>query len=600
MKGETSLKLVVPYIGELRDLDARMVRLAEFLGISCETLALANVAEHAAFLKKTVPDQCSCFVVNPQVMKEWVGLDGIPTDLLAFLLSRFSHLLVHGLRVEGFDTEMVAALSRGRLQSVHAIDGGSPAYEIAENSEDICGTFSGLSFGPANSANDHVFSVGGSGPALRKLISIGGQPFMAAVRLEGAEILFVGSEDVADLNAEVGDAPMAEYFSRLVPHAMALRYAAGDECWRPCKAHASIIIDDPLLRKSYGFLNFESLLRLVDQHNFHTTIAFIPHNFRRNSSRITRMFQENAAHLSICFHGNDHTDGEFASTDMAFLNTSLRIAEDRMNLLHQITGLHCDRVMVFPQGNFSVEAMKVLKSHNFYAAVNTVPYPAGQPVRLTIGELAQPAVLRYGGFPLFIRKPIRQTQSHDIAFNLFFGRPVLIVEHHEIFQRPESLVEIAARINSVASEVHWSNLATVVGNSILTRRAPDGTHHVRAYSGTVRISNDSGSIRRYSIEWGNSCDGASIEQVLMDGTPSRGLEIDDAGLRLSVELAPGRSQTFSLVHRNVHATVRILGLRWNVQAFLRRRLSEVRDNYLSKNRRLLKAAKAFQRRFLKV
>jgi hypothetical protein len=594
------VKLVVPYIGELRDLDARMIRLAEFLGIPCETLSLAKVAEYATFLKKTVPDQCSCFVVNPQVMNEWVGLDGIPADLVDFLLSRFPHLLVHGLRVDTFDTEMVAALSRGRLKSVDAIDGERPVYVIAKDSKHVCEAFSGLSFGPVNPVNDHVFCTSGTDPAVEQLISIDGRPFMAAVRLEGAEILFVASEDVADLNAEVGDAPLAEYFSRLVPHAMALRYAAGDECWRPCKAHASIIIDDPLLRKSYGFLDFEFLLRLAEQHNFHTTIAFIPHNFRRNSSRITRMFQENAARLSICFHGNDHTEGEFASTDLAFLNTSLRIAEDRMNLHHQMTGLSCDRVMVFPQGNFSVEAMKVLKSHNFYAAVNTVPHPAEQPVRLTIGELAQPAVLRYGGFPLFIRKPIRQTQSHDIAFNLFFGRPVLIVEHHEIFQRPEFLAEIAARINAVALEVNWSNLATVVGNSILTRRAPDGTHHVRAYSSTVRISNDSGSIRRYSIEWGDSCDGASIEQVLIDGTPARDLEIDDAGFRLSVVLAPGSLQTFSLVHRNIHATVRNLGLRWNAQAFLRRRLSEVRDNYLSKNQRLLKAAKAFQRRFLKV
>ncbi len=594
------MKVLVPYIGELRDLDAKMVRLAEFLGIPCETLPLADVVEHASFLKRTVPDQCSCFVMNPQVMKEWVGLDGIPADLVAFLMSRFTHLLVHGLRVGDFDSKMIAALSSGRLQSVHAIDRGGTVYEIAESSEDICGTFSGLSFGPVCSANDHVLSLGNSGLDLRKLISIGGQPFMAAVRLGGAEILFVASEDVADLNTEVGEAPLAEYFSRLVPHAMALRYAAGDECWRPCRAHASIIIDDPLLRKRYGFLNFESLLRLAVQHNFHATIAFIPHNFRRNSSRITRMFQENAAHLSICFHGNDHTQGEFASADLDFLNTSLRIAEDRMNLLHQITGVPCDWVMVFPQGNFSVEAMKVLKSHNFYAAVNTVPHPVEQPVRLTIGELAQPAVLRYGGFSLFIRKPIRQTQSHDIAFNLFFGRPVLIVEHHEIFQRPESLVEIAARINSVAPEVQWSNLATVVANSILMRRATDGTHYVRAYSSTVRISNDSDSIRRYSIEWGDSCCGASIEQVLMDGTPSRGLEIDDAGLRLSVELAPGSSQTFSLVHRNVPSNVRNLGLSWNAQAFLRRRLSEARDNYLSKNQRILTTAKDLQRRFLKV
>lgn len=594
------MKLVVPYVGALLNLDARLVRLAEFLGISCETLALANVAEHAAFLEKTVPNQCSCFVVNPQVMKEWLGPDRIPADLVAFLLSRFPHLLVHGLRVDVFDSKMVAALSGGRLQSVDAIGRECQDYVIAKDSKHVCVEFSGLSFGPVNPVNDHVFCTSGRDPVVQQLISIGGRPFMAAVGLQGAEILFVASEDVADLNAEIGDAPLAEYFSRLVPYAMALRYAAGDECWRPCKAHASIIIDDPLLRKNYGFLNFESLLRLADQHDFHTTIAFIPRNFRRNSSRITRMFQENAARLAICFHGNDHTEAEFASTDLALLNILLRVAEDRMNLHQQMTGLPCDRVMVFPQGNFSIEAMKVLKSHNFYAAVNTVPHPAEQPVRLPIGELAQPAVLRYGGFPLFIRKPIRQTQSQDIAFNLFFGRPVLIVEHHEIFQRPESLVEIAARINSVASEVHWSNLATVVSNSVLTRRAPDGTHHVRAYSGTVRISNDSGSVRHYSIEWGDSRDVASIEQVLMEGGLRCGVEIDDTGVRLSVESAPGSSQTFSLVHRNVHATVRNLGLRWNAQAFLRRRLSEFRDNYLSKNQHLLTAAKALQRRFLKV
>jgi hypothetical protein len=594
------VKVVIPYVGELQGSDAQMVRLVEFLGIPYETLSLPTGTD-VELLKKVVRDQASCLVVNPRVMEKWLGPDGISADMVSYLMACFQHLLVHGVRVDHpFDSAMVATLSGNRLQSVRAIDGTSRVYEFSSDSKDVCGAFSGISFGPANPANDHVFSVGASGPAIRSLISIGGSPFMAVLREGSTELLFVAGEDIAELNREVGDVPLAEYFSRLVPYAMALRYAAGDECWRPCKAHASIIIDDPLLRKNYGFLNFESLLRLADQHKFHSTIAFIPHNFRRNSSRITRMFHENAARLSICFHGNDHTEGEFASTDLAFLNTSLRIAESRMNLHYQMTGLPCDRVMVFPQGKFSIEAMKVLKSHNFYAAVNTVPHPEGQPVQLTIGELAQPAVLRYGGFPLFIRKSIQRTQSHDIAFNLLFGRPVLIVAHHEIFQRPERLVEIAARINSVAPEAHWSNLATVVGNSILTRRAPNGTHHVRAYSRTVRISNESGSIRRYSIEWGDSCDGASIEQVLMDGTPCCSFEIDDAGPRLSVELAPGSSQTFSLDHRNVYVTVRNLGLRWNALAFLRRRLSEFRDNYLSKNQRFLTAAKALQRRFLKV
>ncbi len=594
------MKLVVPHIGELRDLDARIVRLAEFLGIPCETLALANVADRAMFLEKSVSDQCSCFVVNPRVMEEWMGPDGIPADLVSFLWSRFPKILVHGLRVEGFDTEMVAALSRNRLKSVESIDEEHLCYTIAQDSKHVCEAFAGISFGPVNRTNDHVFNTDESDLAVEQLISIGGRPFMATVRLQETEVLFLASEDVVDLSAAVGDAPLAEYFSQFVPHAMALRYAAGDECWRPSNAHASITIDDPLLKKSYGFLNFESLLRLANQHNFHIAIAFIPHNFRRNSPLITRMFQENEERLSICFHGNDHTGGEFASTNRALLNTLLRVAEDRMNLHQQMTGLRCDRVMVFPQGNFSIEAMSVVKSHNFYAAVNRAPHPPEQPVQLTVGELAQPAVLRYGGFPLFIRKPIRQIHSQDVAFDLFFGRPVLIGEHHDIFQNPESLVEIASKINSMASEIHWTNLATLVSNSILTRITPDGTHHVRAYSGTVRISNNSGSIRRYSIEWGDSWNGASIEQVLMDGKPYCGLEINDAGPQLTIELAPGSSRTFSLIHRKAHANARNLGLRWNAQAFLRRRLSEVRDNYLSKNQRLLTAARALQRRFLKV
>jgi hypothetical protein len=214
------VKLIVPYIDELRDLDARMVRLAEFLGIPCETVAQTKVAELAEFLAKSVPEACTCFVVNPRVIKEWVGADGITADLVALLLSRFTHLVVHGLRVDAFDSELVAALSRGRLKSVEAIDPESSAYAIASDSKDVCEVFSGLSFGPVNLVNDRVLSFGGSDPAVRQLISIGGRPFMAAVKTEGAEIFFVASEDVAELNAEVGRAPLAEYFSRLVPQAM--------------------------------------------------------------------------------------------------------------------------------------------------------------------------------------------------------------------------------------------------------------------------------------------------------------------------------------------------------------------------------------------
>ena len=86
----------------------------------------------------------------------------------------------------------------------------------------------------------------------------------------------------------------------------------------------------------------------------------------------------------------------------------------------------------------------------------------------------------------------------------------------------------------------------------------------------------------------------------MDGSHFPDFEIDDAGLRVSVQLALGNSRTFSVLHRVNHATASALGTSWRVRVFFRRRLSEFRDNWLSKNQGVLKAAKTFQRHFLKV
>ena len=596
------MKLLVPYVGELQAMDARLIRLAEFLGISCEPFSLAKLGgergeSFAEYLEKAVPDRQICLAVNPQVMQDWMGRDSFPAELASFLVTRFPRLLVHSPRPVPFDGSVIAALSGGELQGVRGLGQANLCYEISPDSKDVCAAFAGLSFGPANSANDRVFSTGPGAFAVRRLISLGGSPFMAALRREKIEILFLAGLDVADLDAEIGDTPLVEYFSRLLPYAMALRYTFGEESWLPGEAHASVIIDDPLLRRNYGFLNFESLRGFMEQHNFHTTIAFIPHNFRRSSARVTRMFRENPARFAICFHGNDHTGAEFASTDTGLLHTMLKIAERRMGLHYKATGLDCARVMVFPQGHFSVEAMSALKSRNFDAAVNTVPHPTKQPVRLTLGEIAQPAVLRYGGFPLFLRKNSLRTQSADIAFNLFFGKPVLIVEHHDVFAHPETLIETASRINAIAPEIRWSDLGSAVAASTLHRRV-HGVCNVRAYSRTARISNESRSAQRFSIEWRQYGRNDSVEQVLKDGVPCAGFETDDAGTRLSVDLAPGSSQTFSVVCQSAHATFKGLGLRRNARAYLRRRLSEVRDNYLSKNPRMLAVAKTLRGRVL--
>ena len=87
--------------------------------------------------------------------------------------------------------------------------------------------------------------------------------------------------------------------------------------------------------------------------------------------------------------------------------------------------------------------------------------------------------------------------------------------------------------------------------------------------------------------------------MLQDGTQFPRVRIDDTEIRILAELPAGASQTFSVVYRNDHAALGKPGFMWDAKAFLRRRLCEVRDNYLSKHQHVLTLATTLGRRFLK-
>jgi hypothetical protein len=373
------VKLVVPYSGELNVADACLVRLTEFLGGQCELLRLEKgVTLSREFIEKHVGDKNSCFVINPAAIRESLPSGSVPPDLPVYLTSQFSFVLIHNLSLDPFAAGIINTFSKGSLGSLQPVEGSGPSYGISAAHKQVCGPFSGLTFGPVNQANDRVFAGDPAAGTVQAHITICGQPFFASVQRERAQVFFLAGANVADLSANVVGQPLTEYFSQLIPPAMFIRYAFRQECWHPNLHHATLIIDDPLLRKDYGFLNYEGLLALMDKYDFHTSIAFIPFNYRRNSPGITRMFRERPDRLSICFHGNDHTAAEFASRNAGLLNGMLTVAEERMDVHEKKTRIHCDHVMVFPQGNFSRDAMAALKAHNFSAAVNSDPCPRGE------------------------------------------------------------------------------------------------------------------------------------------------------------------------------------------------------------------------------
>jgi hypothetical protein len=595
------VKLVIPYISELHAADARLARLAQFMNCSCDLLRLGSVAEFSeASLEERAVEADSCLVINADALRQHFSANGgvFSQELASYLQARFSALLVHNVRANPFCDAVVQALSSGHLQSIRAVDRAELKYQVAPWTEEVCGPFSGLKFGPVDPANDHVFEE--NGDAVRPLVAIGNRPYFASVQGTQAKVFFWGSGEVADLDAPCDRQPSTEYFSRLLPPAMLLRYLFGPECWQPGPACATLIIDDPPLRKRYGFLEYERLLALADEYNFHTTIAFIPHNYRRSSPEIVRMFHSRPDRLSLCFHGNDHTGSEFAERNVPMLNGMVKTAIQRIKMHARATGLGCGRVMVFPQGAFSEDALMVLKLNHFAACVNTGPFPRGARNNLTLADFLQPAVLKYEGFPLFLRRYIRQTTMPDVAFNLFFGKPVLLVEHHGLFEHPDDLTALVSSINRLAPEIHWSSLQAAVANSSLRRWSTDGTLQIRAYSSMARVENGSELPLRCWAEWPGRTP-STVEEVRVDGGADSALRLDDDEcVRLSCTLVPEGSCRFSLVHRNdLDVADPDQSVRHTLKVLLRRRLSDVRDNYLSKSRPLLSMAKFVQSHVLK-
>ena len=588
------MKLLVPHFGEASAADRCLFRLAERLGGECDLLRMEKgIALSPEFLEKNIRDSEACLVVNPEVIQRCLASESFPVDGASYLISRFPLVLIHNLSSDRMSASIVRAFSQGSLDSLASTVGTGANYEIESNPNGICGAFSSLAFGPAGQKDQVLL---GNLEGIRTHIAIGGRPFFASATRGRANVFFLASAGLADLDANIDGKAVVEYFSPLVPLAMFIRHILGQRAWLPHEKHATLIIDDPLLRKEYGFLNYERLLRLMDQIDFHTNIAFIPHNCRRNSSDVTSMFLKRPDRLSICFHGNDHTAIEFATKDASLLNAMLRVAEDRMRVHQEKTGVPCNRVMVFPQEKFSREAMEVLQAHAFSGAVCSSPYPLENRTGLTVGDVIEPAILKYGGFPLFLRKYVSQITPEEIAFNLFFGRPVLIVEHHTVFRDPACLRELVSRMHALWPEIQWSNLQTAVERSQLRRRSEDGKLQIRSFANACEVENALEIPERFSIEW-PGYRGISRDRVLLDGSPWRRTDTEDRGeIEVSFELAPKASRGFSIACRNdFQVSDANRRVRWRAKAFLRRRFSEVRDNHLSKNPQLLNVAKALQR-----
>jgi hypothetical protein len=573
--------------------DARLKSLAELLGVPCATQLVSRlngVIDHAQ-------DHEICALASVSAISHWYRSSSDGLASLDRLLQKARHLFVYGFSPQVDSTFLAILLSGGQISDVQKYQHSDLNYDVTSSDPQLTKEFSGLSFGPIQNETDFGFAGLSFRGNVRSLISIAGRPFWIALEKDGCSVFLLACKEIACIDEKInGDFDVRRYFSRLLPPAMFLKWAFKGRCWHGEHRFANFTIDDPLLRQSYGYLNYEHLLRRMDENNFATTIAFIPWNYNRTHKKIARIFRDRPDRLSLCIHGCDHTRSEFGTSDVPALNTKVRLALNRMDFHRCRAGFEHAKIMVFPQGEFSREALMVLQSNNFLAAVNssTVPTNPAPMDELTVGDFLGPAVTKFGGVPLYHRRypgPLER-----FAFDLFFDRPMLAVEHHPYLKDGGSrLTAFIAALNSFG-RLEWKGLKEIVENTCLQREISSRVIARKLYSNSHVIENQCDHDRTFIISKSHLND-VPVDNVFVNRRPAD-FKLADGTIQFPVEIPARASASVNIFYRNTLPCAKPQHeLRIATQVWARRVLSEFRDNILWKSDFLMATVRALDRRF---
>jgi len=570
--------------------DRNLAALLDFFGVPWNSVTLDEVVRGRA-LPSHLAKSKSCMLSSASHMA--VALQGLETSngALPPWMQGVDSVYVSGFEDSLLCQTLLRLLTKDPGANIRTLRGQHAFMSVTSDFPEMCKSMSGICAQAKLNEGEIAFDLRLLPDGFQSIITADQGIVFCGIMYGGVRFYLNACCNTIDLTRTVAKYfDVKEFFSSAVPATMYLKWACGDVCWNSSETSACLIVDDPLLKSRYGFLQFREALDLMDKQDFATTIGFIPWNWRRTSPSTVRMFQQRSDRLSISVHGCDHTASEFATPSTALLNTRIKAARHRMELLRQKTSLEHDYVMIFPQGAFSPQAGLALKLNGFVAAVNTEVAPFNDILNDTrIADVWNVAIMKYGTFPIFTRRYL----SHGIenfAFDELLGKPCFIVGHHDTFRdHGHDLVDFIARLNSLNWTLHWRPLGDAIVRTFKIRKEWDGTNIIQMYGEKLVIENPSTEPRQALIvkeEGDLDC----IKAVLVNQEPVD-CTSEGRNIRFNVTLCPKQTMEVQIIYFDKLGTnTTRTGVGYGAKTRLRRYLSEFRDNYLSQSELLSRTA----------
>jgi hypothetical protein len=558
----------------------RIGKLLNFFGVSWRTLTVSQfVADAAARL--VAPDKCRIFSSAETFSRLLEACDHRPESMPHWHQDIHSAFVFAGGDPQVLEklVQLLAADERAELRHIHL---RGEEFVVA-NDSGFCGVMASLRI-PASGANDNACLVSNiANTDGFSLISSGSGSLFLKLQYGHVPVFVSTSAEIIDIDGKLAtqNFDVREHFLSAVPVVLYIKWAFAETCWSAPETNACLVIDDPVLKSTHGFVNFQELLSLMKRHNFSTNIAFIPWNWRRSTPKVARLLRKHPQNYSLSVHGCDHTRAEFGSRDRQRLYWKAQQALERMNRHESITGIRHDRVMVFPQGIFSEAAMSALKHTDLIAAVNNDVICADpHPRAITISDVWDIAVMRYSNFPIFTRR-YPWEGIENFAFDALLGKPVIIIIHHDYCSdRCRRLVDFVDRLNALKCRLTWRSLGDVVRRSCRQRELSPDSVEVEMYGTELQVENHSEKRKRFIVRRRES-DPSTIKEIRAESGQIAWNSFEDR-ITFEIELNPAESRTVSVKFHDLRGYgYSRESVSYEVKTMLRRYLCEMRDNYIT-------------------
>jgi hypothetical protein len=375
---------------------------------------------------------------------------------------------------------------------------------------------------------------------------------------------------------------LSKSFSWHAPYALFLSAAAGDYGWHSPGHYANLTIDDAWLIQPYGYLDYKALLFEMEQHNFHTTAAFVPWNFDRSRPEVVALFKSHPDRYSVCVHGNNHAHREFGDYRTNHLPGQIADIKQgiaRMERFTALTHIPYDRFMVFPHAVAPEPTFAALRTYGFLGTANSSNVPLGEPFPRDPMFFLRPYTTNYAGLLSLYRYPAAgEVQQLEVAIQAFLGNPILFYDHSSLFSSGISAFNAHADfVNHIQPDTKWTTLGEIARHSYLLRKRTNGGVDVLMLSSEMELE--------------NSADTEQVFYVHRKDTPGLGgtLTVGGSVVHLngsseaSIVIPAHESKLIRMTYANDLDLAREDVKTINLRVYALRMISDFRDLYLSKS-----------------